>query len=642
MQFLSVIDMYVGGIHMEKDEEKILSRKRLEKWSKIFLVFLAVMWLCTIISKSIYVANLPRVNVQTPEKKYVEHVIKAEGIVISGGERAVNTIAGLRVSSIKVQEGDAVKEGDVLLEIDLEDLTSIISEKESELVKLQYHLADAQYNEVLNAQKKEIARLWAEEDYNNADRETAVTVERAQKALQEAQNDLNKHLGTAAPYTSDSDRQSAWDNYNNWKKKYYKLADQITAKEREIEALKEQISQLNTEKNASDAQSGKAFLAGNVDSEKEGSISDENGEEKESIVSGKEGEEKGSIVSDESEGEKEGLASDKEGGEKESTVPDGNGEDEDVQKKAELEEALQKANKELAALNDTLVKHERNTVSPPDYSAEESAYDAWQQNRATLEDAVEAAKQALEDANYARESTLRQKRRDLANAEANSAADSTAVLYELEISNLQADIAEFQAIKKQKGEIKAKNSGFVSKILIQVGGRTSDTAAVLLTDAEAPCQFKFGITKEQGKYMRLGDSFELKLNDKNGKTIEATVDYLSESASGGYDIICHLPEHTGQPGTSGTVHKAIQGESHNLTIPVEALYKEQEAYYIYTYNEKTGILGNEAYAEKIKVQVADQNERFAALESGTVSVDTQIITFSSDALKQGQSVRLAE
>lgn len=60
---------------MEKDE-KWISQERLKKWLKIFVIFLAVMWVCTIISKSIYVAQLPRVQVKTLEKKYIEHVVE--------------------------------------------------------------------------------------------------------------------------------------------------------------------------------------------------------------------------------------------------------------------------------------------------------------------------------------------------------------------------------------------------------------------------------------------------------------------------------------------------------------------------------------------------------------------------------------
>lgn len=86
----------------------------------------------------------------------------------------------------------------------------------------------------------------------------------------------------------------------------------------------------------------------------------------------------------------------------------------------------------------------------------------------------------------------------------------------------------------------------------------------------------------------------------------------------------------------------MQGEYHDLTLPVEAVYGENGAYYIYTLNEKEGILGSEYYVEKIKVQVKDKNDRYAAIELGTISADTKVITYSTKELKQGQSVRPQE
>lgn len=231
---------------MELDE-KLVSRERLRKWLKIFAVFLVLMWICTIISKSIYVARLPRVQVQTLQKKYVEHIVETDGIVTSGGELAVNVLPGLRVSSIKVQEGDYVEQGVLLFDIDLNDLSEAISNKEAELKKLKYHLSDTQFNQILESQKKEISILWAQEDYESADKETATTVERAQKALSEAETELNKHLGTIAPFTSDSARQEAWDDYNDWKRQNYEIIDKITAKEREIARLQEELESLMQE-----------------------------------------------------------------------------------------------------------------------------------------------------------------------------------------------------------------------------------------------------------------------------------------------------------------------------------------------------------------------------------------------------------
>ena len=226
---------------MEKDEEKLLSRRRMEKWIKIFLAFLAFVWLCTIISKSIYVSGLPRVRTDTASKKYVEHVVRTDGIVTAGGEIAVNTQAGLRVDKIFVQQGDEVQAGDVLFTIDTADLAELVSAKETELSKLECNLSDWQVNAVIDAQQKEVAILWAKEDYETADKETAVAKERAKEALEKAEAALGRHLADTVPYTADNARREAWDAYHDWVNKGYSISDKIAAKEREIQDLELQI-----------------------------------------------------------------------------------------------------------------------------------------------------------------------------------------------------------------------------------------------------------------------------------------------------------------------------------------------------------------------------------------------------------------
>ena len=692
---------------MEKDE-KWISQERLKKWLKIFVIFLAVMWVCTIISKSIYVAQLPRVQVKTLEKKYIEHVVEGDGIVVAGGEQAVNVLPGLRVSNIKVQEGDLVEKGDLLFGIDLEDLSNMISDKEAELTKQRMHLSDTQFNQILESQKKEIGILWAKEDYESAEKETAVTVERAKQTLAEAETDLHKHLGTPIPHTSDKDRENAWFDYNQWKQRGYDLEDNIAAKQRKIEELQEQLQNLEVESaekqqkenmqagegekqqkmvnlsssgNRRTAENKKLIMHKNLPenmklttdgdltgdkelttdenpSENKEPTTDENppenkepttdenpSENKEPTTDENPPENKEPTTDEDAAGDKAPTNGNPAAADKNSTADSSSNPDNAIEEKKEaLRQAVKKAKAELTDLNNQLTDLNRNLVSQPDYSAEELEYDTWQQQKSSLEDAVQAAKRALEDASFQREQTLRQKAREIANAEVVSPADSTASLYELEIAQLQEDIAKLQAIQKNNGLIIAEGSGFITKVQIAVGSRTMDTAAILLTDAAAPCQFKCSITKEQGKYLNLGDTVELKVNGTSttgSAKLEATVDYLTEGA-GGYDIICRLPQNTGQPGAGGSIRKAVQGELHNTIIPIEALYQESEAYYIYILNEKTGILGKENYVEKIKVRVADKNDIYAALEAGIIGSDVQIVTFCSGTLKQGASVRLVE
>lgn len=537
-----------------------------KKWIRLFLIFLAVMWLCTIISKSIYVSGLTRVRTDVPSKKYIEHIVEADGIVFAGGEVSVNTLSGLRVEKIYVQQGDEVKQKDALFSVDLRDLEELIAKKEEEIARIELQLITAQFNETLDAQKKEIALLWAEEDYENADKETALTVERAQSALAKAENDLQKHLDTDAPHTSSSDRKKAWNKYNEWKKRCYELEDRISEVEKEIQKLKNELEDMASAA-AADGQA-------------------EETEDKKALL---------------------------------------------AQKENELEE-----------LKAELTELERNPVSQPDYSAEESAYDAWQQTKSGLEDSVQTAKRALEDAKLARESTLRQKRRDIASAEVLSNADATIGLYNMEIQALQEEIADLNDVKSEQCTITSKVDGYVSSILVATGQRTTDTAAMLLTDTASEYMFKFSIPKEQGKYVRLGDSIALNFGSANGGSIDATADYIAENTAGGYDITCRLGDAKMPIGSYGVAKRTVQGDLYPNAVPIDALYNENEVYYLFTLNERTGILGKEYCVEKLKVNVVDKNDRFAAIEGAAIGSDAQIVIFSSKELKQGENVRPQE
>lgn len=389
-----------------------------------------------------------------------------------------------------------------------------------------------------------------------------------------------RSIWVSAPHTSDEDRENAWNRYNTWKKQGYELQDTIAEKERTIAELAEKLSSAINHKT-------------------------------------------GDAVEDSS---------------MESSNTENNGDEENTDTNPDIREQLEKEKEELVQLQSKLAELERNPVAQPNYSAEEMAYDAWQSEKASLEEAVQSARQALEDARLARENTLRQKMRDIASAQTLSNADSGISVYELEIADLQTELAKLYDILQKKGSITAENDGFISNIQIDVGGRTTDSASMLLADLSTGGQFKFSISKEQAKYIHLNDSIELKLNGE--QSMEVTADYFTENNTGGYDMICRLPAGTGQPGISGRIRKSVQGEQHSLTVPVEAVYEESGTFYIYILNEKAGILGNEYYAEKIKVQIADRNDKYAAVSEGTISEDTQVIIFSSEELKQGANIKI--
>lgn len=435
-----------------------MGNNRKKKLAAGFLAFLGMMWLCTVISKSIYASQLPVVSTETIEQKYVEHIVNVEGIVVAGDKNPVTALSGLRVEKLMVQVGDRVEEGDVLFTIDMEDLEDIMEEIETSISKLQVQINTITANEELARQQRELEEQRAREDYDALARREDTLVGRAEEEICQAEEDIENQEGDA-------------------------------------EALK---------------------------------------------------------------------------------------------------------------------------------------------------DALQAAAYAEGDARWQRENTMKDAGRRVEDAIAPESEDSTLEVSRLELADLQAELARFQEIKDAEGEMKAAKSGLITDVYISTGGRTTDSAVMLLADDSVPCQFKTFLNQEQKKYVGLHDTVSLKL-DGSSRGKDASIDYLAESTAmpGSYEVYVNLPEGTGVPGVSGTMEHKESGEKYTCCITPMALHKEETRCYVYVVKERDGILGMEYYAEQVNVRVLDSNENWVAVE-GPLDSDSRILSSSTKAVVNGDIVRLSE
>ena len=176
-------------------EEKALKDNRKNKIMIGFCLFLGFMWLCTVISKSIYATRLPIVSTKSIEQKYVEHIVRVDGIVVAGDKNPVTTLSGLRVNKLMVQTGDRIEEGDVIFMVDMEDLDRIIEEKQTAISKLQVQINTTLQNEELARQKKELEEQRAREDYETIARNENTLVERAFNEVNKIEHKISAQEG---------------------------------------------------------------------------------------------------------------------------------------------------------------------------------------------------------------------------------------------------------------------------------------------------------------------------------------------------------------------------------------------------------------------------------------------------------------
>lgn len=303
--------------------------------------------------------------------------------------------------------------------------------------------------------------------------------------------------------------------------------------------------------------------------------------------------------------------------------------------KAETEEAK-------AAAQAAYDEYKANPMEQPDFSGEDEAQAAWEEQKRALKEEIGSAEQSLEDARKSRDSAILEARRNLDDAGLLGMADNSLEINRLELGVLQEKLEKYQELQETGGMIYPKSEGIVTGIHVSAGERIPDGAAILYADLASPLQFCFSLTKEQKKYVNLGEQGELTLD---GSTQKVTIDYVAENELNPelYDVTVFLPDNVGTIGQSGLFETNTQSEIFNCCIPIDALYTDPNGRnYVYTLSERSGILGVELIAEIIYVKVLDKNEGNVALEEGAISSDTELIVSSTEPLEDRMVVRYKE
>lgn len=234
--------------------------KRKEKIAAGFLAFLVFMWVCTLISKSVYASQLPRVTTALAEKRRIEHVVETDGIIKQGSDVAVHTLPGLRVQKICVRVGDEVEEGSELFWLDLEDLEELIEAKELEAAKLEYQIEDLKENRALDELERQKGVRRAEEDRETAGNKAETALERADEALRQAEGKLDSFNQTGPSVTSEEEKQKAYADYNDWVEQGKQIEATVSGNQISVSEKEKYLEEIKGKGNEAEIQQAEAEL----------------------------------------------------------------------------------------------------------------------------------------------------------------------------------------------------------------------------------------------------------------------------------------------------------------------------------------------------------------------------------------------
>lgn len=255
--------------------------------------------------------------------------------------------------------------------------------------------------------------------------------------------------------------------------------------------------------------------------------------------------------------------------------------------------------------------------------------------------AAEAAQRAYDAAILQQESVLRKAGRAVEDAGQAQVKNASIAVNEIKLAQMERAVRELAALEEAGGQLVAPQAGVITEVYIKAGQRTTDTAAVTLTDTSMGLYYTAEIDKADMEYAAVGDVVVLKKDGKEQGSF--TVDAIETLEDGNARVTVQITGDEAEDfylGENLSMEIRQEAPLSQNTVPVTALYESNGRYYVYVTEQVETVLGEEYRAAKIEVEILDKNDAYAAIGEGALGEDAQVIVDSSRYIEAGSKVRL--
>lgn len=592
------------------------------KLTKVFAALVAVMLFMTVISRAASSFTVAQVQVESPKSRAIVHKVIGDGTVTRQSDLPVYTVADILVAKVKVTEGQEVKKGQTLAVLDTDSIDEQIQMLSDEIEVLQLQNDALKSAEAKRDREQDKALSRAKEDYED-------TVQSNKDAVSKAKENIK----TAKKQTKKNEKKTLEDLQNS-------VEEAKKAYEDAVETQKSQVQQ--AKRTLEDA--SKTPVADYSDSitqieinQKQRKIDSE--QRKLDALALKKLEDPDTYTSewqdqyDYVQELKDDLAAAK--------LQQQAKKNEAAAQERERKQTLSRAQEdydETISKNEKLVRKAKELWQEAEQKLEN--YQNGEDEDRADDSLVEDARKTLEDAKSQQTQQKKSAKRAIEDAGETDAVDHSVEINNVSIAEKQRALAQLQKTKEQEGKIVAQTDATVSKILLTAGDRTTETAAFLLADLSEGARFTTEISKEDAKYVVVGDAVTLKVNDKSYEDMTVLSTETNEDSS--VRVTVYVPKKTISIGTHASMEIEQTSEKYATTLPLTAIHAEQSKYFVYVLEKEDTVLGEETVARKVNVSIVGKNGEYAALSDGSLSEDDSVIVESDTMLANGEKVRLKE
>ena len=205
----------------------------------------------------------------------------------------------------------------------------------------------------------------------------------------------------------------------------------------------------------------------------------------------------------------------------------------------------------------------------------------------------------------------------------------------------QKKLETYQQLLDNGAVMISKTNGVITDVKVNAGDFTEKTSSFMIADASQNLYFSGEITKEESKLITAGDLVNISF--RNGSVRSEDCEIKSVTATDTDDIYkVEIPLATSEVtiGEIGQMSVKVMSDEKYDCIPLEAVHKNCNQYYVYLTEASEGFLGTEYHISVRNVVVTGQNESYAAVQDSGLTSEDMIVTYSNKELYEGQIVRM--
>lgn len=592
------------------------------KLTKAFAALMAVMLFMTVISRAASSFTVAQVQVESPKSRAIVHKVIGDGTVTRQSDLPVYTVADILVAKVKVTEGQEVKKGQTLAVLDTDSIDEQIQTLSDEIEVLQLQNDALKSAEAKRDREQDKALSRAKEDYED-------TVQSNKDAVSKAKENIK----TAKKQTKKNEKKTLEDLQNSVEEAKKAYEDAVETQKSQVQQAKRALEDASKTPAADYSDSITQIEINQkqrkIDSEqrKLDALALKKLEDPDTYTS--EWQDQYDYVQE----LKDDLAAAK--------LQQQAKKNEAAAQERERKQTLSRAQEdydETISKNEKLVRKAKELWQEAEQKLEN--YQNGEDEDRADDSLVEDARKTLEDAKSQQTQQKKSAKRAIEDAGETNAVDYSVEINNVSIAEKQRALAQLQKTKEQEGKIVAQTDATVSKILLTAGDRTTETAAFLLADLSEGARFTTEISKEDAKYVVVGDAVTLKVNDKSYEDMTVLSTETNEDSS--VRVTVYVPKKTISIGTHASMEIEQTSEKYATTLPLTAIHAEQSKYFVYVLEKEDTVLGEETVARKVNVSIVEKNGEYAALSDGSLSEDDSVIVESDTMLANGEKVRLKE